>query len=339
MKFSRVAAAAWSAACAAMLVLGVAGPWLAPRDPLRSLDPAALRLLPPGTRVPALFRSDGTPLPVAGRDPERPDALVTEWRLEAGSVTYRRGPRWKTVALTELELDDEGRPREARLTFPLGTDRLGRDLLSRLLAGARLSLGIGVLGVVGATLLGGLIGLGAGLGGRFTDALLGRIGDSVLSVPRVVLVMALAVLIRPGPWVLALLLAVTGWPSLARLVRADVLTLSGSEMVAAARAAGAEHWRIALCHVLPHALATLLVAAGLRVGPFILLEGSLSFLGFGVPPPHPSWGNILGEGRDVLVDAWWITALPGLLLGATVIVVNAAADGLRDLMEPRRDPA
>jgi len=335
----RARTGALAAAGIVLLALGGAGPWLAPSDPLHSIDSAALRLLPPGTVVPALIRSDGKQLPVAGRDSDRPGTLITEWRAEGDDVVYRRGPRWKSVPLEELQRDEAGRPRVIRLAFPLGTDRLGRDLLSRLLTGARLSLGIGIFGVAGATLLGGLIGLVAGLGGRLSDAVLGRIGDSILSVPRIVLVMALAVLIRPGPWVLALLLAVSGWPSLARLVRADVRSLSGSEMVASARAAGAERWRVAFRHVLPHALTTLVVAAGLRVGPFILLEGSLSFLGFGVPPPHPSWGNILGEGRDVLIDGWWITAVPGLLLGLTVVVVNAAADGLRDLMEPRRRPA
>jgi peptide/nickel transport system permease protein len=242
----------------------------------------------------------------------------------------------RELPLTSLVLTESGAPRIETLSFPLGTDRFGRDLLSRLLAGARLSLGIGLLGVLGATALGGLLGLAAGLGTRPLDSLIGRVGDAFLSVPRVVLVMALAAIVRPGPWVLALLLAVTGWPSLTRLVRADVRSLAGSEMVTAARAAGGGGLRIALVHVLPHAVATLLVAAGLRVGPFVLLEGSLSFLGFGVPPPHASWGNILGEGRDVLVEAWWITTIPGLLLGGTVIVVNAAADRLRAGLQPRR---
>jgi peptide/nickel transport system permease protein len=322
---------------AALGMLGVLilfGPSLAPRDPLASADPAALRLLPPLSSVPAFVRKDGEPVPIAGRDPDRTGEISSDWTLVGKTVRYRRGPRMREIGVSELALDGSGRPLTTELFFPLGTDGVGRDLLSRMLAGARLSLGIGIGGVLGASLLGGLLGLTGGLGSRTLDALLGRAGDAVLSVPRVVLVMALALLVRPGPLALALLLGLTGWPSLTRLVRAEVRSLAGSDLVAAARAVGAGRWRISLRHLLPHAAATLIVAAGLRVGPFVLLESALSFLGFGVPPPYPSWGNILGEGRGVLVEAWWVTALPGLALCGTVVLLNAAADVLRAALDP-----
>ncbi|MBP7148427.1 MAG: ABC transporter permease, partial [Acidobacteria bacterium] len=184
-------------------------------------------------------------------------------------------------------------------------------------------------GVLGAALIGALAGLATALGGRVVAGLVRRLEDAFLAIPRVLLVMALAAVVQPTAAGLAVLLAATGWPALGRLVRGDLRGLAASEISAAARAAGATRWRLAWRHLLPHAAVTLLVAAGLRVGPFVLLEASLSFLGFGVPPPHPSWGNILAEGRDVLFEAWWVTALPGALLAATVLLANAAADRFR----------
>lgn len=310
-------------------------PSLLPLDPFGSPDPAALRLLPPGSRVPALVRRDGRIVPVAGRGAAGA-GIAGGWRVEGEEVLYRRGPRWRRLPLRDLEVGPDGRPVVRTLWYPLGTDRLGRDLAARLLAGGRTSLLIGMGSVAGAALLGAVIGLGGALAGGFVDAALSRLGDTLLAFPRVVLVMALAATVRTGPVGLTLLIAATGWPSLARLVRADARALARSEMVVAARASGAGPARIAFRHLLPHALSTLAVAAGLRIGPFVLLEASLSFLGFGVPLPLPSWGNILNEGRDVLFEAWWVTTFPGALLGLTVIALNAAADRLRTRLEVRR---
>lgn len=313
----------------AVALLALVGPWLAPRDPLATLDPAALRMLPPFSRVPALVAKDGALLPVAGEDPDQAGRRLFDYHLEGDEVLRRKGPRVVRTPLADLQRNADGSPRVVTLTFLAGTDPFGRDLLSRLLAGARVSLAVGLGGVLIAALLGTLAGLFAGAGGAALDLILGRTGDALLAIPRIVLVAALAALFHPGVLGLSLLLGLTGWAGFARLVRADVVTLTGSEMAAAARAVGCSPARVALRHLAPHTMATVLAAAGLRIGPFVLLEASLSFLGFGIAPPLPSWGNILAEGRDVLFEGWWVVAWPGLLLGGTVVMLNKLADDLR----------
>lgn len=303
------------------------------RDPLQSIDPVALRLLPPGTRVPAFLDTTGKPIPIAGFDSAQPSRPLFDWRQDVTTVTYRHGHREKTIPIEQLKRDPEGKPLIQWMTFPAGTDTFGRDLWARLLQGAWVSLGVGLGGVAGAGLLGCLAGLAAALGARWLDHALGRLGDALLAIPRILLVMAMAALFRPSGPGLALLLACTGWPGIARLVRSDTRALAASDLAASARATGASPWRLALRHFFPFAASTVLVAAGLRVGPYVLLEASLSFLGFGIPPPYPSWGNILAEGREVLFEAWWITAIPGALLAGTVLAVNAGADRLRRALE------
>ncbi len=315
--------------------VGLFGPLLAPYETISSADPVALRLLPPGTHVSALMTQDGQLLPIAGWDSAAPGTLLREWHVEGDELVYRRGPRKRRLTLATLRRDEEGQPELHDLVFPAGTDRYGRDLLSRLLVGGRTSLAVGFLAVLVAGVLGAAGGLLSGLLGRGMDLILSRLSDAFLATPRIVLLMVVAALFRPSPWGLALLIGATGWPVFTRLVRAETHALADGEMVLAARAAGVSTWRLAWRHILPHVATVVLVAAGLRLGPFILLEASLSFLGFGVTPPEPSWGNILAEGRDVLFEAWWVATLPGLLLGATVMLANAAADGTRKAVAAR----
>ncbi len=322
---TRRATAGAAAACAAvsLLVAAVACGAGGAGTVRGALDPVALTLLPPLARVPALVGRDGALHPVAGREDGR---LVRDWAVAGDAVTFRRGPRTETVPLAALQHAPDGAPRVRGLFFALGTDRFGRDLATRLAQGALVSLGLALAATLGAAALALAAALAAAFGGRAADALLGAVGDLFLSVPRVLLVMTLAALVRPGPAGVALLLAATGWAGMARLLRAEARVLRTSDVVAAARATGATPLRVLGAHVLPHLGGTLAVAVALRFGSFLLLEASLSFLGFGIAPPLPSLGGILAEGRDVLFEAWWVAALPGVLLVLTVLGANRLAD-------------
>ena len=312
------------AGLAALLVLVVFAPRLAPWDPERSLDPAVLRLRAPLSRVPMLVTREGRLVPVGGDTAREMTGLP--YRIEGGEIVYPRGRRFERRPLGEFARDDSGRPLIVWRRFLAGTDGFGRDLFSRMLWGLRLSVLIALSAVAGAATLAAFVGLAGGLAGRIVDAVLGLAGDALLSVPRIVLVMALAVAVRPTPVMLALVLAATGWPAMARLVRTEVRRARASDVVLAARAAGVGSLRTALVHVLPEALATLAVAAALRVAPTVLTEAALSFLGAGVAPPAASLGTILAEGRELLLEAWWISAIPGLALVAVVLAISRAVD-------------
>lgn len=217
----------------------------------------------------------------------------------------------------------------------LGTDHLSRDILTRILYGARISLSIGFLAVAVSISLGSLLGAVAGYLGGWVDTLIMRFVDMVLAFPRVVLLIVLVALFEPSVFLIVTALALTQWPSTTRLVRGEILSLREREFAEAARALGFSSSRIIFRHLLPNALAPIIVAATLGIGNTIVLEAGLSFLGLGIQPPTPSWGTMVADGRNYLLNAWWIATFPGLAIVLVVLGFNLVGDGIRDAMDPR----
>jgi len=218
---------------------------------------------------------------------------------------------------------------------PLGTDQLGRDVLSRMLYGARVSLAVGFVSVGIATAIGIALGSLAGYHGGMTDAMVMRLVDLMLVFPRFFLLLAVLGFLRPSIWTIMAVIGLTGWMSVARLVRAEFLSLREREFVLWSQSIGASAFRIIWRHILPNAIAPVLVAITLGVPAAILAESALSFLGLGVQPPHATWGNILSEGKDAIEIGWWLSVYPGLAILVTVLAYNLLGEGIRDALDPR----
>jgi peptide/nickel transport system permease protein len=222
-------------------------------------------------------------------------------------------------------------------SFPhlLGTDHLARDVLSRTIYGARVSLSVGLVAVGISTTLGVLVGATAGYLGGWVDGVLMRVVDVVVAFPRLVLLIAVVALFQPSLVLVMIVVGLTEWPTTARLVRGEVLGLREAEFVHAARALGYSGPRVLFRHVIPNAMGPAIVAATLGVGHVIVLEAGLSFLGLGVRPPTPSWGSMVADGLRSLESAWWVSTFPGLAIVIAVVAFNAVGDGLREAFDPR----
>ncbi len=235
------------------------------------------------------------------------------------------------------QLDTRLRLRAPSSEHLLGTDSVGRDVLSRLIWGGRISLKVGFVAVGLATAIGLALGAAAGYYGGLVDGAVMRFCDLMLCFPSMFLILAVIAILEPSVWNVMIVIGLTSWMGVARLVRAEFISLKNRDFALAARALGASDARIIRRHLLPNALAPVLVAATLGVAGAILTESSLSFLGLGVQPPTATWGAMLADGKDYLSRAWWLSLYPGLAILLTVLSYNLVGEGLRDALDPRMD--
>jgi peptide/nickel transport system permease protein len=260
-------------------------------------------------------------------------AVVGLWVLLSVLIAAVMAPlitNYDPVAQPEPVLEQYLPPSGAH---PMGTDKFGRDILARVLYGARVSLAIGIVSVLLAAVIGITIGAFSGYRGGWLDSMVMRLVDGCLAFPRLLIVLTLVAFFSNSLILIMVVLAATSWMGIARLVRTEVISLKNTEFIEAAAATGLAGGRIIRIHLIPNALGPALVAATLKIGSLVLLESSLSFLGLGVQPPLPSWGAMIFAGREVLITAWWVGAFPALAIVVTVIACNLLGDGLRDSLD------
>jgi len=217
-----------------------------------------------------------------------------------------------------------------------GSDQLGRDVFSRVIWGSRVSLGVGFSSVLITIVIGTAIGIAAGYGGGWTDGVLMRFVDVVISIPVFMLLLTIVAIYGSNVPLLITFIGLSAFPGAARIVRAEVLSLKPREFITASRVIGSSPLRIMVRHILPNLVPIIVVSATLRVGAAILTEAGLSYFGLGVPPPAPTWGGMVADGRTSLDFAWWVSTFPGIALLVVVIATNLVGDGLRDVLDPRR---
>ncbi|MBN1279217.1 MAG: ABC transporter permease [Chlorobiaceae bacterium] len=260
--------------------------------------------------------------------------FVDGYSIDNGIVSYKQGMRTRTMTVGELAVPSGGNPAISRI-FMLGTDQYGRDILSRVIYGSRISLSIGFLVVLISVTLGTVIGISSGYFGGWIDALLMRIVDVLIAFPALFLILIIIAAFGNSIYLIVITLSFTGWMGVARIVRSQVLSLKEQEFILAAKALGLSNMRIIFRHLAPNTMTPVIIAATLRIGSIILTEAGLSFLGLGVQAPTPSWGNIINEGRDSLLNHWWISTFPGIAILTTVVCFNLIGDGVRDALDPR----
>lgn len=314
-------------------------PFLAPFDPNAQEDIVRSRYLPPlaGFFLPVVILEDGQRIVVESIE-EQVDELsfvpIGQVSTPDGALATPQAVTVKRDAVKEIART-LGPGWWTRKIHWLGTDKFGRDILSRIIYGSRISLSIGFVAVGIAITFGTFIGSIAGYYGGKVDSIIMRLVDMILAFPRLFLVLTIIALFTPKIWIIIAVLGATGWMGTTRLVRGQILSLKEQEFIQAAHAMGLNVARTIFRHILPNVMAPIIVTATLRVGTTILLEAALSFLGLGVQPPTASWGNIINQGRDNLLGAWWIATFPGLAIVLTVVAYNLFGDGLRDALDPR----
>ena len=278
------------------------------------------------------MRSSGLPLSRRFFRQNRLSALAA-LILSVIVLAAAAGPIVWPYSPSEINLDEA--LLQPGLSHPFGTDNQGRDVLARTLAGARISLGIGLAATLLSLLLGTTLGLLGGFFGRPIDSFVVILADVTLAFPSLLLAIAISVVLPPGVTTVFIALSVVGWPTFARLSRSVVFSIKQSEYFSAAVAVGCPNRRLVLKHILPNCLPILIVAASLRLGGFMLGEAALSFLGLGVQPPTASWGSMISNGRDFLHSAPWITLFPGIAIALTIVAMNILGDSFRDYLDPK----